>query len=55
MVERNDRADPAVRHGVAPVRYECELSTQYREQTEPTERIPTHYSMYKVNLPEGDN
>jgi len=33
----------------------CALSTPYREQTEPTERIPTHYSMYKVNIPEGDN
>lgn len=31
------------------------VSAPYREQTEPTERIPTHYSMYKVNLPEGDN
>ena len=30
------------------------LSTPYRDQVEPPEHMPTHYSMYKVNIPEGN-
>lgn len=30
------------------------LSTPYRDQVDPVGKAPTHYSMYKVNLPEGN-
>ena len=31
------------------------ISTPYRDQADPVVKAPTHYSMYKVNLPEGNN
>lgn len=31
------------------------ISTPYRAEADLVTNAPTHYSMYKVNLPEGDN
>ena len=30
------------------------ISTPYRAEADPVGQAPTHYSMYKVNIPEGN-